>query len=269
MKTAEIKGWLMAMAVIIMTVSAWGLFAAEKITAMNSQTQDELRSALAKSYQSEWAFKYDEAVKALNQVYKANPQNYLINYRIGYLYYMLGSYEYSKGFYQNAIKASPESLEARTACMLPVLALGKYSEADDLAKQVLSEDPGNYYANLRYAYSLRMQQKYDQADKVAMKLRKMYPTDTTVLTEVALAKWGMKDLESAKAAFNEILNISSDNKYAKSMLETLSGGAGGIGANTGMGTGNTTGAGNVPGGGSGSKDMKQKGKAPGSNFGKF
>jgi len=208
----------------VFTVCITSAVAAEKVST------DELRKALYKSYQSEKEYKYDDAVKALAQILKANPQNYTLNMRLGWLYYMLGNYEYSKSSYQNAIKASPASIEAKTGCMLPLLALGKYNEVDDLTQQVLADDPGNYYAGLRYAYSLRMQGHFEQAYSVAMCLRKMYPSDTTVLTEVAMLKWAVNDTNAAKAAFNEILTLNPYNKFAKDMLEKLS-----SDANTAMG----------------------------------
>jgi len=206
---------------VVLAVCITPMISAEKTSTQTSQAQDELRKALAKSYQSEKSGAYEDAIKDLAKVLKANTQNYVLNLRIGWLYYMRGEYDNSKMYYQNAIRISPDSVEARTGCMLPLIALERYSDADALAKQVLSDDPGNYYANIRYSYSLRFQQKFEQALKIATKMHQMYPSDSTVLKELAMAKWGMNDIDGAKAAFNEVLNISQDDEFAKAMLKSL------------------------------------------------
>lgn len=208
---------------VVVAVYGAKLVAVERIPQINSTVNDERRKALYKSYQSEKKYKYDEAVKALTQIQKSYPQNYLLHLRIAWLYYMLGNYEYSKTSYHAALEISPSSVEAMLGCMMPLFALGKYSEVDELARKVISDDPGNYFANLRYAYSLRMQRKFEDADKVISRLRRMYPSDATVLAEAGMVKTAMNDSDSAKECFNEILNLNPDNKLAKDMLEKLSG----------------------------------------------
>ena len=87
--------------------------------------------------------------------------------------------------YRAAAQTSPKSLDALMGSLLELLALGRFEEAEKVARGVLKEHPANYYANLRLAYSLRMQGKYGPAREIAGRMLELYPADVLFLLETA------------------------------------------------------------------------------------
>ncbi|MEZ4765018.1 MAG: hypothetical protein R3C26_18120 [Calditrichia bacterium] len=65
----------------------------------------------------------------------------------------------------------------------------------------MNVDYYNYYGNLRLAYALRMQQKFDVAVKITQKMLAIYPIDVHFLTEFALGKIGLGETDEAMAVF--------------------------------------------------------------------
>ena len=184
-------------------------------------TDTEIRDAYHKSYRYEKAQNYADAIKALAPVATAYPQGYTVNLRLGWLYYLSGSYATSRTCYQAAIKTAPDSLEAKLGHLLPLLAQERYEDAEAAAKLVLRIDPVNYTANLRLAFALRMQKKNDAAEQVLNGMLVLYPTDLSLLTEFALIKLAEDQKADAKRVFNDVLTLDPENVIAKAQLSKL------------------------------------------------
>ncbi len=192
---------------------------AQSETGTNSSTSsaDPTRAAYQSAYRLEKQIKYDDAIKAL----KAVANSYTLDMRLGWLYYLNRDYISSQTHYQNAIKNSPNSLEAKLGCLLTLLAEKRYAEAETTARQVMHVDSNNYYANLRLSYALRYQLKFEQADEIASHMSNLYPTDAYFLSELALAKIGLKQQAAAKKIFNEIRLQEPDNTQPKEEMSYL------------------------------------------------
>ncbi|MEI6568306.1 MAG: hypothetical protein WCR20_16630, partial [Verrucomicrobiota bacterium] len=72
-----------------------------------------------------------------------------------------------------------------------------------------------YYANLRLAYALRMQKKYDASSELLIQLLTYYPTDVKFLTELALVRVAQDQRESARRIFFDVLTLDPENVVAK------------------------------------------------------
>ena len=149
-------------------------------------TDAEIRDAYHKSYRYEKAQNYTDAIKALAPVITAYPTAYTVNLRLGWLNYLTGSFATARTHYQTAIKTAPDSLEAKLGHTLPLMAQEKWEDVETLAKQILRVDPANYTANLRLAYASRLQKKFDAAEAILNGTLVLYPTDISLLTELAL-----------------------------------------------------------------------------------
>ena len=178
----------------------------------------QIKKAYEDSYRYEKLQNYEMAIKALMPVYKEYPKGYTVNLRLGWLYYLWGKYRNSIEHYQIAMEVAPYSVEARLGYMLPLLAQGRYAEVEKVAYQILKTDYYNYYANLRLAYALRMQKKYDLASEVARKMLVLYPTDVQFLVELALDYIGMGQKDKGYSILWDVLILQPDNETAKKVL---------------------------------------------------
>lgn len=182
-------------------------------------TDAEIRDAYYKSYNYEKIQNYSDAINVLMPVYNEFPNTYTVNLRLGWLYYLNTNYANAINHYDRSIKISPYSLEAKLGRLLPLLAQHRYGEVEKEAFQILNVDYYNYYGNLRLAYALRMQQKFDVAVKITQKMLAIYPIDVQFLTEFALGKIGLGETDEAMAVFSNILILDPENVTAKSYLQ--------------------------------------------------
>ncbi len=188
-------------------------------TGLYAFTNDGIQEAFSKSYTYEKIQNYTDAIKAIMPVYQEYPNTYTVNLRLGWLYYLNMNYANSLDHYKKAIKIAPASLEAKLGQLLPLLTQERYKDVEKIAFQILSKDYYSYNGNLKLAYALRKQQKYDTAEKIALKMLNIYPTDVSFLTEYALAKHGQGDVDAAvKVFYNDVLILDPENVTAKGYL---------------------------------------------------
>ena len=182
-------------------------------------TPEEIQEAYHKSFNYEQIEDYENAIRTLSPVLDEYPNGYTVNLRLGWLYYLLGKYANSIEHYKKAAQAVSTSLEAKNGLLLPLLAQNKYNEAASTAYQVVSVDHYNYYGNMRLAYALRMQEKYDQAEQILNKMLAVYPTDVTFLTELALVKFNQGSTDTAGSLMWDVLTLDPENETAKEYFE--------------------------------------------------
>lgn len=184
-----------------------------------AEDDKEVRRQYRDSYRLEMKRQYADAIKIMLEVRRESPGEYLPNLRLGWLYYLSGAHDDAKLYYQNAMKLSPESLEARLGYILPLVAQEDYEEVEVVAKQILEVDQSNYYASLRLVFALRMQEKYEEADTIASEMLSLYPTDVSYLTEGGFIKKALGQEEAARELFNLVLLLQPNNRTARREVE--------------------------------------------------
>jgi tetratricopeptide (TPR) repeat protein len=192
------------------------LVLASGATAQAQET--DIARAYARSYELEKAQRYADAVSALGPVYRAYPNAYTVNLRMGWLFYLAGNYTNAGSHYDSAMAAAPAALEPKLGGLLPLLAQERWSAAETLAYQVVSVDHYNYYGNLRLIIALRMQRKLEPAYQIALKMVRAYPTDVLHLAELALVHEARGEKAEAARLFGEILILDPQNDQAKRYL---------------------------------------------------
>jgi len=185
----------------------------------DSLSKEVIREAYYRSYQYERVGDYENAIKALMPVYKAYPQGYTVNLRLGWLYYLKGNYANSLEHYGKAVRIAPSAFEPKLGYMLPLLAQARYIEVEQVAYQILGLDVYNYYGNLRLCYALRMQQKWNQAESVANKMLAVYPTDVQFLVELGLIKQAKGEVDTARSIFEDVLILDPENVIAREYVQ--------------------------------------------------
>lgn len=182
-------------------------------------TEEKIKEAYSKSFQYEKIGRYKDAIKALSAVYNEYPDGYTINLRLGWLYYLSKRYANSIFHYEKAIKINPYSIEAKLGYTLPLLAQERFSDVEKVCYQILYTDFYNYYGNLRLSYVLRMQKKYDLAEKVSKKMLYIYPTDINFLTELGIVEYLKGNKKEAIKIFKNILILDPENSTAKKYVK--------------------------------------------------
>jgi len=182
-------------------------------------TEEKIKEAYSKSFQYEKIGRYKDAIKALSAVYNEYPDGYTINLRLGWLYYLSKRYANSIFHYEKAIKINPYSIEAKLGYTLPLLAQERFSDVEKVCYQILYTDFYNYYGNLRLSYVLRMQKKYDLAEKVSKKMLYIYPTDINFLTELGIIEYLKGSKKEAIKIFKNILILDPENSTAKKYVK--------------------------------------------------
>jgi tetratricopeptide (TPR) repeat protein len=185
---------------------------------LSAESKSKIDEAVCKCRQLEKEQKHSEAIEALQEQFAAHPQDYTLNLYLGWLHYLTGNYHRSSNFYYTAIQAAPRSSEAGIGYLLPLLAEGRYSDAESFARQITQGDPGNYYANLRLATALRLQGKYDEAEKVIRPMLDAYPTDILFMTEMGLLDLARDQKDAANKSFSNVLALDPENATAKKQL---------------------------------------------------
>lgn len=178
----------------------------------------DIPGSYQRSYDYERTQDYANAIRALAPVYEAYPNGYTVNLRMGWLFYLNANYTNAAAHYEVATRAAPFALEPKLGHLLPLLAQGRWSEAETLAYQVVSVDHYSYYGNLRLAIALRMQGKLEPAYQIALKMVGAYPTDVLHLVEFAQIVEARGDKDEARRLFGEILILDPENQSARRYL---------------------------------------------------
>jgi len=201
---ATITRCLAAAAVSVSTLAA----------AESQRTSTDRRTQTTTSPQQS-SVDYAEAIKAALAEYKKSKRGYRPNAKLGYLYYMNREYDKSVLHYGKAMKASRSSVEAKLGCMLPLLAQREFAKVESLARAVRKTDRHNYYANLRQSIALRYLGKFSQAELVAKRMLRLYPSDVNFLIEKAFALGGQRKHSESRKVFEQVLTISPNNPVAQ------------------------------------------------------
>lgn len=180
-----------------------------------------LKNLYLQSYNYEKTSNYKDAIRTLLSVYKSESDSYIINLRLGWLYYLEGRYANSISFYKKASKIAPEAIEPLLGISLPLIAQGHFNEVETLMYEVIKKDFYNYFGNLRLAIALRHQRKYGQAQKVIEKMLRLYPSDINFLLELGLVEKSRGNVKRAKDIFKRVLLLDPLNRVAKYSLSSL------------------------------------------------
>lgn len=181
----------------------------------SKMSPDDIQSAYRESFKDEKSKDYGAAINALKPVLSEYPDGYTVNLRLGWLNYLNEDYEASIKCYDYALSIIPASLEAKIGSTLPLLALEEYDDVADTLNQVIKVDPLNYTANLRLAYVLRLQKKYDAAIKASNKMLAIYPTDVSFMTELGLSTYAKGEKDAATDIMWNVLVLDPENTTAK------------------------------------------------------
>lgn len=178
----------------------------------------DISAAYQDSYRYEKTGNYLDAIRALVPVYKVYPDTYTLNYRLGWLFYLLQKYQDAEKYYQQAETLAPYSLEVKNSLAMLSLAREEWKKAEQYCNQVLTIDYYNFYGNLNLITALKAQKKYQDCESVARKMLYILPTNLSFLNELGISQFEQGLVEDANRIFNSVLILDPENVTAKHFL---------------------------------------------------
>jgi len=175
--------------------------------------------AFKDSYRYEKMGAYRDAIRALLPIQQQHPRFYLVNLRLGWLYYLFGKYGNSIKYYQKACEIRPQSFEAMLGLSLPLMAQKDWGAVERLMKKIVQQDPYNFYGNLRLAIALRLQNKADLAERIIRKLLQRYPTNVALLVELGQDLFWQGKKKESRDIFRRVLLLDPENVVAREFLK--------------------------------------------------
>jgi tetratricopeptide (TPR) repeat protein len=178
--------------------------------------------AYKNSIQQESIGKYAQAILTIKDIYDKYSNEYIINLRLGWLYYLNQDYTNSVKYYKKALQASKDkSIEAIFGITLPLSAQGKWDGVKSYYENVISMDENNYTANLRLGQIYLNTENYLNAKVYLSKVKDMYSGDYEANLYLAWTYYYLGDKSSARELFINVLTLSPGDKSAVEGLKLV------------------------------------------------
>ena len=201
------------------------LFAAVILFTVSSITAPQDSSKKIKSFNA--SIKYEEQNKlaeALNEmksIHKENSGDYLINLRLGWLYYLTGDFGSSKKHYQSAVNINKNSIEAKLGLTLPLSYLGEWDAIKNLYWDVIKLDANNYTANLRLGQIYLNSGEYNNAKKFLEKAHNFYPGEYEANLSLGWTNYYLGNKQKAKELWINAKMLSPTDSLASQGLQLI------------------------------------------------
>lgn len=175
---------------------------------------EKMNELYQKSYNYENMQKTKEAIRVLSKVYESMPNDYTINYRLGWLFYLNKNYANAMEHLKTCLRVIPASIEALNTMNLVYAARNEWGNIEKQSLAVLKMDYYNQNANYWYSFALKKQKKYDMAIKVANKMLAVFPTSVTFLQERAENLYLSGKEEEGVRVFKSVVLLDPNNNTA-------------------------------------------------------
>lgn len=188
-------------------------------SAMALQAQSKKLDAFNKSIKQAQSLKYGEATKTILNIYDSFADDYLVNLRLGWLYYVTKDYKNSEKYYKKAVKLSDNSIEALLGLTLPYSAENKWDSVIEVYKKILDRDAHNYIANLRLGQIYFNNKNYLNAKVLFEVIQKDFPSDFNANLYLGWSYYYLGNSSKANRYFTNALIASPKDVSAKKGFE--------------------------------------------------
>lgn len=191
-------------------------------TVVFSQQKDDKVSAFNNSINFALKGNYQRAIDELLNVYKNHENDYLINLRLGYLYYLQKNYDRSINYYRKAVNLTQDrAVEPLLGLTLPYAGQEKWSEVEKIYLKILSLDQNNYTANLRLGQLYFNRKEYSKAELHLRKVFEFYPSDYEANLYLGWTYFYLNKKSDARKHFVNTLMVSENDESAKEGLRLV------------------------------------------------
>jgi tetratricopeptide (TPR) repeat protein len=199
------------------------LLGAFSLSALSRGSSESIPKVYQQSYEEEAKGNYQEAIFVLARASRAGDNGYLYHLRLGWLQYLAGRHLDSVNSYRKAVVMSKDSIEAKLGLMLPLMAQGKWSDAEKVGKEIVSVDMLSYPANSRLAYIYYNLKQYKEAEAYYRKILLYYPGDIEMQAGLAWSLLKQDKKEIAGKVFDEILRYVPNHVSANTGMKIVKG----------------------------------------------
>lgn len=176
---------------------------------------------ILESYAAEGEGRTPQAIEKMVRLFNGAPNDYFINFRLGWLFYLDKKYTNSANHYASAARIEPGSVEARLGQTLALLAAGDYGRVVEVSRDLLKLDPKNYLGQQRMIQAYLRLKDYSNAAVQAYNALKSYPSDVVFLEQYGFILNELGRTEDAKKTLGFLFLISPKNVYARSVLGAI------------------------------------------------
>lgn len=191
------------------------------VVKLNSKTADEKVKSFNESIKHETNGNLDKAIESLKAIYPSNKDNYLINIRLGWLYYQKKDYPKSKEYYSQAVSLNPKSIEAKFGLTLPLSVNNEWEKIKELYLDVLKINAMDYTANLRLGQIYLQNSDYNNAKKHLEIAYNSYPSYYEPNLSLGWTYYYLGIKDKAKMLLTQALMLNEGDQLAEEGLKLL------------------------------------------------
>ena len=188
---------------------------------LNSRTPDEKVKSFNESIKHENNKNIDKAIESLRSIYASNKENYLINIRLGWLYYQKKDYSKSKEYYSEAVIINPKSIEAKLGLTLPLSAKNEWDKIKELYFDILKLDAMDYTANLRLGQIYLQNADYNNAKKYLEIAFTSFPSYYEPNLSLGWTYYYLGNKDKAKMLLTQALMLNESDSLAEEGLKLV------------------------------------------------
>lgn len=184
-----------------------------------AQSLSARQNSFYKSYEYEKSGNYNTAIKELNNVYASD--DYFVNLRLGWLYYLAKQYNSSIKYYEKSISLKPYAIEAKFGLIKPLSATENWDRVKSMYIEILRIDPQNTVANYWLGVIYYNRKDYINANKLFEKVVNLYPLDYDSVIMLAWTKLRQGKMSEAKILFQHALTLRPNDSSSLEGLKLI------------------------------------------------
>ncbi len=161
---------------------------------------------------------YDGAAKVLEEARKDFPNDFLIDYFAGQVYFLKGELSKAREFLEKSVFENPHFESSYILLSHVYKKLKDYGKAEEFLKKVLKRVPNNVYALKELLSVYVAENKTDDAVKVVNKLVSIQPYNLKLLSWVAASLFQLKEYKRVVPIIERITKLNPDNPNVYFML---------------------------------------------------
>jgi len=189
------------------------------VCSLTAQSTSVIQATFIKSFESEKSGNYVAAINSMKTIYKAD--SYIVNIRLGWLYYLAKQYTESIKYYDKSIALKPYAIEARFGAVKPLSAIESWDKVKVHYVEILKIDSQNTIANYWLGVIYYNRKDYVNAIKLFEKVVNLYPLDYDSSIMLAWSKLNTGKSSDARVLFNHALILRPNDSSALSGLKLI------------------------------------------------